>query len=117
MLVMTCKTSTSENIRNKTNMFKLILKHSVIINIGFILIFLFAYIQKDASDIVFISLSVLYVFCYLISNIVIYRKNPNKMLISLILLCLYSLIVGVIFIQVNNTKEKQGEVKMIEETL
>jgi hypothetical protein len=39
------------------------------------------------------------------------------MLISLILLCLYSLIVGVIFIQVNNTKEKQGEVKMIEETL
>jgi hypothetical protein len=98
-------------------MFKVILKHSIIINIGFVLIFLFAYLKRDAGDIIFISLSVLYVFCYLISTIVIYRKNPNKMLISFILLCLYSLIVGTIFIQVNNTKEKQGEVKMIEETL
>jgi len=98
-------------------MFKLILKHSIIIGIGFILIIIFAFLQKDAGDIIFILLSVLYTVCSLISTIVVYRKNPNKMLISFILLCLYSLIVGIIFIQINNTKEKQGEVKMIEEIL
>lgn len=97
-------------------MFKQILKHSIIISIGFILILIFAFLQKDAGDIIFILLSGLYTFCYLISIIVIYRKYPNKMFISFILLCLYSLIVGTIFIQINNTKEKQGEVKMIEET-
>lgn len=98
-------------------MFKLILKHSIIINIGFMLISIFAFLQRDAGDIIFVLLSALYTFCYLISIIVVYRKNPNKMLISFILLCIYSLIVGIIFIQIINTKEKEGEVKMIEETL
>lgn len=98
-------------------MFKLIIKHSVIINIGFLLLFLIAFFQKDAGDIIFILLYGLYTFCYLISIIVIYRKYPNKMFISFILLCLFSLVVGTIFILINNTKEKQGEAKMIEETL
>ncbi len=81
------------------------------------LISIFAFLQRDAGDIIFVLLSALYTFCYLISIIVVYRKNPNKMLISFILLCIYSLIVGIIFIQIINTKEKEGEVKMIEETL
>lgn len=98
-------------------MFKLIIKHSVVIFIGFLLLFLIAFFQKDAGDIIFILLSVLYAFCYLICIILVYRKDLKKMFIASILLCLSLLIIGTIFIHTNNTREKGEEVKMIEEKL
>ena len=39
-------------------MFKLIIKHSVVIFIGFLLLFLIAFFQKDAGDIIFILQSI-----------------------------------------------------------
>lgn len=98
-------------------MFKLIFKHPVIIFIGFLLLFLIAFFQKDAGDIIFILLSVLYTFCYLTCIILVYRKDLKKMFIASFLLCLFLLIIGIIFIQINNVREKGEEVKMIEEKL
>jgi hypothetical protein len=89
----------------------------VIIFIGFLLLFLIAFFQKDAGDIIFILLSVLYTFCYLTCIILVYRKDLKKMFIASILLCLSLLIIGIIFIQINNSREKGEEVKMIEEKL
>ena len=98
-------------------MFKLIIKHSVIMFIGFLLLFLIAFFQKDAGDIIFILLSFLYTFCYLTCIFLVYRKDLKKMFIVSILLCLSLLIIGIIFIQINNAREKGEEVKMIEEKL
>ncbi len=89
----------------------------MIIFIGFLLLFLIAFFQKDAGDIIFILLSVLYTFCYLTCIILVYRKDLKKMFIASILLCLSLLIIGIIFIQINNSREKGEEVKMIEEKL
>lgn len=97
-------------------MFKLILKHFVFMSIGIFLIFLLSYFQKDAGDIIFIMLSFFYAFCYFCCIIVIYRRDLKKIFLTSILLCLFLLIIGIVFIYINYLKEKNEEIKMIKES-